>query len=557
MSISNTKLEKLILDLELIDKEKLALAQKKSKEAKMPLDQYLVANEYIKDSELGQIIGDHFEINFVDLTQENIDSELARIIPEKIAQKKQTIVYKQDKENVYVATTNPKNYYFLKSLERKIGKEILVTYATARGISKALRIYKNDALENVTNLVKDIEREPDNQEKIVQLVDSLVEYANDSGASDIHMEPSEKDLAFRLRIDGVMHKITTLPKKLSNLVLTRIKIMSKLRTDEKRSPQDGKFRFKTADGVVDVRVSVVPVTQGENVVMRLLAAKGQRFFLKDLGFLDNDLEKINSLLKSPHGMILITGPTGSGKTTTLYSMLQILHKPEVSVSTIEDPVEYDMEGISQIQVDNKVGLTFARGLRSIVRQDPDIIMVGEVRDQETSSIAVNSAMTGHLVLSTLHANNAPTAIPRLLDMEIEPFLVGSTVNVVIAQRLVRKICEKCRSSYTLEDKEIVKNDSQIEEFFKEKGYGGKKKIRLYKGTGCSNCNGTGYKGRIGIFEVMEMTEGLKPLVLKRVSSDEIMDKSREEGMTTMLEDGLEKVLSGITTLDEVIRVTKL
>ena len=560
-TVSNAKLEELIRDFEIIDEEVLVSARTQADASQMPLGQYLVEHDHIKDAELGQIIADYFKVGFVDLEHTAPEPALAKRIPESVARAKHTLVYKRDKDAAYVATADPANRMFLKSLEQKVGLPLRVAYATPVGIEKALRVYRSDGGNGMQACILSLEKNPDNQEAVVHLVDALVDYAHESGASDIHLEPGEQQLTFRLRIDGVMHTAPTIPKKLSELIVMRIKIMSKLRTDEHRAPQDGKFRFATAnEGAIDVRVSIVPVTGGENVVMRLLATHGRRFLLGDLGFSQKDLKKIHTFIKSPHGMILTTGPTGSGKTTTLYTMLQILHRPEVTIKTIEDPVEYDMEGISQIQVNPKANLTFAQGLRSIVRQDPDIIMVGEVRDQETASIAVNSAMTGHLVLSTLHANNAPTAIPRLLDMDIEPFLVGSTVNVLIAQRLVRKICERCRVSYTPDAKEqhVIQSDAEIRAFFNVKD--SKKDadaLRLYKGTGCPSCNGSGYRGRIGIFEVMEMTEAVKSLVLARASSDDIMKCARKEGMTTMLEDGLQKARDAMTTLEEVIRVTKL
>lgn len=559
-TISNARLAEMIHNLELLDEETLQVARERADESKTPLGQYLVEQDHIKDAELGQVLADHFALGFVDLEQEPVDARAAALLPEPVVRARRTIVYKEDAERAYAATADPENRAFLKSLEQRIGKPLALSYATPLGIERALRVYKDDTGDRIGALIEEIGKTPEKQEAIVHLVDALVDYAYESGASDIHLEPTSTYLVFRLRIDGVMRTALTIPKGLAEVILTRLKIMAKLRTDEKRAPQDGKFRFETErEGAIDVRVSIVPVTQGENVVMRLLSTHGRRFVLSDLGFADTDLKKINRFIKSPHGMILTTGPTGSGKTTTLYTMLQILHKPEVTIETIEDPVEYDMEGIAQIQVNTKANLTFAQGLRSIVRQDPDIIMVGEIRDQETANIAVNSAMTGHLVLSTLHANNAPTAIPRLLDMGIEPFLVGSTVNVLIAQRLVRKVCERCRASYVPDEKErqIIEHDPEIKAFFKREGHTDISKLRLYRGAGCPSCGKSGYKGRVGIFEVMEMSEAIKPLILKRASSDDILAAARKEGMTTMLEDGLHKALAGATTLAEVVRVTKL
>ena len=416
-------------------------------------------------------------------------------------------------------------------------------------------------------------------EQIVKMVDTLLLYGFRNNASDVHVEPFRAKVVVRFRVDGIMHDVLAVPKDFLDPIVTRIKILAKMRTDEHRAAQDGRFRFSAdsknnedaslsvegeSDGTldsgefVDVRVSVVPITEGENVVMRLLASQSRQFGLSDLGFSGDDLKKLENAISSPHGMILVTGPTGSGKTTTLYAILKILNTRDVHISTIEDPVEYNIEGISQIQVNSRTNLTFASGLRSIVRQDPDIIMVGEIRDSETADIAINSAMTGHLVLSTLHANDSATTLPRLLDMGIEPFLVASTVRITIAQRLVRQICEKCRASSSLNAQELamVENDPHIKEVINSIKSGDIGKLMVFRGKGCKVCGDTGYSGRVGIFEALEMKDNIKELVLKRVSSGEIMDMARKNGMRTMLEDGVNKVLEGITTMEEILRVTR-
>lgn len=330
-------------------------------------------------------------------------------------------------------------------------------------------------------------------------------------------------------------------------------MLSKLRTDEHQKAQDGKLVTKIEEDNLDLRVSIVPITNGEKVVMRLLSEKSRQFSLEDLGFSETDLVKVTTAYKKPHGMILSTGPTGSGKTTSLYAILKLLNKREVNIATIEDPVEYDMDGINQIQVNEKTELTFAKGLRSIVRQDPDIILVGEIRDEETAGIAINSAMTGHLVLSTLHTNDAATSIPRLTDMNIEPFLISSTVNIIIAQRLVRKICQNCRVSYESPVKDLTKNlsDASVAKHFK-----GEEKARLYKGQGCPTCQHTGYTGRIGVFEILEITDEIRKAIVDKKPANIIHDLAIKSGMTTMLDDGLEKTKKGLTTIEEVVRVTK-
>ena len=388
-----------------------------------------------------------------------------------------------------------------------------------------------------------------------------MEYAHDNRASDIHIEPLENSVSVRFRIDGILHEAVQYPHALHDKIIFRIKIMARLRTDEHAAAQDGRFDYKKEDARFDIRVSVAPITNGENVVMRLLAESSRRLSLEDLGLSGADLEKIKRASAKPYGMLLSVGPTGSGKTTSLYAILQILNKPEVNIMTIEDPVEYNMEHVQQMQVNSKKDLTFATGLRSIVRQDPDIIMVGEIRDNETADMAINASMTGHLLLSTLHANDAATAFPRLMDMGVEPFLAASSMNIIVAQRLVRKICEKCKRSYFLSKEElnVLKSEPRLSMYIKKiSGKNDFSKIRFYKGEGknCKSCGNTGYSGRIGIFEVMEIIEELRPLITSKASSDIIDKKAKELGMTSMLFDGLTKVSQGVTTLEEIIRATK-
>ena len=371
----------------------------------------------------------------------------------------------------------------------------------------------------------------------------------------MHIEPGEKDIKVRFRIDGILYDVLTLSNNILTLIVTRIKILAKMRTDESRAAQDGKIITRVEGDKVDVRVSVIPTTHGEKVVMRLLSSKGKQFSLEDLGMSPNDMEIVNRAVKKPYGMILSTGPTGSGKTTSLYALVKILNKRDVNICTIEDPVEYDLQGVNQIQVNSKTNLNFAQGLRSLLRQDPDIIMVGEIRDEETASIAVNSAMTGHLVLSTLHTNDAATTLPRLLDMKIEPYLVASTVNIIIAQRLLRRICMKCIISYTLNDKEVeeLKREVNIDRFLNTREL---KEIRFYKGKGCEACNDSGYAGRVGIFEILQIDDDIKNLIMSRTDADQIKKKAIANGMSTMFEDGLNKAIAGQTTLEEIFRVTK-
>lgn len=384
---------------------------------------------------------------------------------------------------------------------------------------------------------------------IIKLVDSLLNYAYESRASDIHIDPAEDKVIVRMRIDGVMHSAFILPKEIQSEVITRLKVLSGLRTDEHQIAQDGRFKFIAKNGIVfDLRVSIVPTYYDENAVLRLLVEQGISLSLEGFGFSERDLRIIKDSIDKPYGMILVTGPTGSGKTTSLYTILKVLNTDEVTIITIEDPIEYSLEKVIQIQVNNQTGLTFANGLRAILRQDPNIIMVGEIRDEETAKIAVNAALTGHLLLSTLHTNDASTALPRLIDMGIEPFLIVSTVNVVVAQRLVRKICSDCKTEkkYSLSALQTF-SGSISPELLKDN-------LTFYTGKGCKTCGNSGYFGRVAIYEVLEVTDAVRESVVSQRGALEIKEIATKEGMTTMLEDGFKKANQGITTIEEILRV---
>lgn len=391
---------------------------------------------------------------------------------------------------------------------------------------------------------------------VIRIVDALLELGYTNRASDIHIEPYEEKTLIRLRIDGLLHDIVEIPPALHELITTRIKILSRLRTDEHAAAQDGKLRARIGDMKIDIRVSIVPVISGEKTVMRILSEKARQFDLQNLGFAPHDIEKIERNMRRPWGMILSTGPTGCGKTTTLYGILKILNRREVNISTIEDPVEYAMENINQIQVNPKTNLTFSNGLRSIVRQDPDIIMVGEIRDEETADIAINSALTGHLVLSTLHTNDSATTLPRLIDMKVEPFLVASTINIAIAQRLVRKNCDQCKEERAVDSVVLEAIKKQLSpELIKKFGFD-QDGLRLMYGRGCETCQMVGYNGRTVIAEVMEMNDQIRQMVMQENNASQILQKAHTEGMTTMIEDGLDKVKKGLTTLEEILRVAQ-
>lgn len=569
MKISPKKLYKILVDPGFIAEKDFNKILKRAEQENKSIEEVLVERNLISDHDLGRVIAEELDIPFIDLRQEGVSEEVLKIIPELVAKVQQVIVFERviskDKKGNKVATlkvamADPENRKMIKWLKKKTGDEIEIYYATPSAIKDTVRFYRKGIQEEFSNIIK---TESEQAQKkgvraedvpIIRIVDTIIHYAYENRASDIHIEPLYDKTRIRFRIDGILHDVLTLPKDIHNLIIARIKILAKLRTDERFASQDGKFIARFEQEKFDIRVSIVPITKGEKIVMRLLSEKIRKFSLENLGMGNEDLMKIEAAAKKPYGMILVTGPTGCGKTTTLYSVLKILNRPQVNISTIEDPVEYDLEGVNQIQVSSKARITFANGLRSIVRQDPDIIMVGEIRDGETANIAINAAMTGHLVLSTMHANTAATNLPRLIDMGIEPFLVSSSINIIISQRLVRKVCAKCRESYEITAKDMRKIN--LSESLIKKIFGTKKRIRVFRGKGCKACVNTGFAGRVGVFEVMEMKNEIQALIMKKANAGEIQQAAIECGMTTMLEDGINKALVGTTTIEEVIRVTK-
>jgi type IV pilus assembly protein PilB len=563
MFITEEEIKKLMLDYGLASQDQLDEILKQIEEEGGSLEHILISKKLITAQNLGQLIADHKKIPFVSLEKVALAAETVKKIPEVMAKSKEVVIFDFADEFMKVAMANPDDTELLRVLERKFKREIKVFYATSQDISNALLIFRDGIEEVFENLmqrhIKDIEKVVSGTEAerdaleipVVRIVDTILKYAFDNRASDIHIEPQEDRVIIRFRVDGILHDVLNIPKPVHNFIVSRIKVMSKLRTDEHMAAQDGKFRLHEQSVKVDVRVSIIPITEGEKVVMRLLTEHARELSLQDLGFSDAAYEILKHAMKKPHGMILSTGPTGSGKTTTLYGVMQILNKRSVNISTIEDPVEYDIKGVNQVQVDGRKKLTFANGLRSLLRQDPDVIMVGEIRDEETAGIAINSALTGHLVLSTLHTNDAATTLPRLLDMKIERFLVASSVNLAIAQRLVRRICTKCITSYSPDEKETeeIKRLIDLNKLL-DKG----ETLTLYKGKGCSNCSYTGYSGRVGIFEMLVMSDAIKDLVMENANAGDIKKQAIAEGMTTILEDGFTKAINGATTLEEVLRV---
>jgi type IV pilus assembly protein PilB len=529
-----------------------------AKNSSIDFGEALVEKNVISDENLNLLIADHMKFPYIVLSKIPIPEDISHIIPEKIARKKKVIAFARDETGIKVAMADPRDTSVFDMITQKTGAKVFPYYASERDISNSFKIYKKDLQKTFDTMIKEVMARLGttvaNDAPIAKIVDMLVNYAYQYRTSDIHIEPQEEDTIVRFRMDGVLHDVLSLPKVLHDRVVTRIKVLSRLRTDEHLSAQDGKMRIKLAEENLDIRVSILPIVDGEKVVLRLLASQSSKFSLSNLGMNDKDFKKITDAINKSYGMILSTGPTGSGKSTSIYVVLKILNSREKNITTVEDPVEYRLKGINQIQVNTKTGLTFANGLRSILRQDPNVIFVGEIRDNETAGIAVNAALTGHLVLSTLHTNDAATALPRLTDMKIEPFLVASTVNVIIAQRLLRKICDMCKTSVNVSKENLIK---QVPAALVEKYFGQKEEYTLYKGAGCKVCHTTGYNGRVGLFEVLEVSKAIKELITKKADSDSIVQKAIEEGMTTMLEDGLQKVTKGITSLEEVLRVTKV
>ncbi|MDP2585963.1 MAG: GspE/PulE family protein [Candidatus Levybacteria bacterium] len=548
MLITNEQLKSLVIKNGLIEEKGFSEIEEEAKSSGYTIAETLVEKDIVSDENLGILISDFLKYPFIILAKITIPSDVFNIIPEKMARRKKVIPFTKDATGVKLAMEDPSNKELVQMISKKIGLPVTTYLATEQDISNALKIYRKDLQKTFDQLIKTSEI------PMSKIVDLLIGYASQDKASDVHIEPQEKDSLVRFRIDGILHDVLFLPKSLHDQIITRIKILSRLRTDEHLSPQDGKMRIALEEEEIDVRVSILPVTEGEKAVLRLLSSKFRKFSLVDLGMNEKDLKKVTSAYSKSYGMILSTGPTGSGKTTSIYAIVKLLNTREKNITTIEDPAEYRIKGVNQINVNAKTNLTFANGLRSILRQDPNIIFVGEIRDSETAGIAVNASLTGHLVLSTLHTNDAATALPRLIDMNVEPFLVASTVNVIIAQRLVRKICEVCKGTRSITKEELLKN---LPENVISKYVGEKNSIIIYQGAGCKICKATGYSGRIGVFEVLEITKGIRDLITKRNDADVILQKAIDEGMTTMLDDGLEKVLKGLTTIEEILRVTKI
>ncbi|PIZ01069.1 secretion system protein E [bacterium (Candidatus Howlettbacteria) CG_4_10_14_0_8_um_filter_40_9] len=629
MKIKNDVLKEILVAYKTLPEEKIDTAVSASKQSGTPLLQVLINKKYLTEKEIYEVFAKYLKIPFVDLDDVQAPKELLAKLPEKVAQKYKAVVYGEDNGHLMIAMEDPSDFQSVQFIEKILDYKIQIHLASPKGISTVLEQYKGGLSTEITKAMKSDEEEEGKEElkgeelqedvkeiveeaPVAKAINIILEYAVNSRASDIHIEPREGYVHIRFRIDGVLRDTMSLPTQILSSLVSRIKILSNLRIDEHRIPQDGRIKVDVGGKKIALRVSTLPIMDGEKVVMRILDEGTRAATIEELGFKGAAMDIIKKSLKKPHGMTLVTGPTGSGKSTTLYSLLSSLNTIGVNISTVEDPVEYRIQGINQTQVNPKVGMTFASGLRALLRQDPDVIMVGEIRDAETAEMAIHAALTGHIVLSTLHTNNASGTLPRLLDMGSEPFLIASTVNCVIAQRLVRKVCPHCKEAYAPTEEAIteLKKDFGLTKMFlgskpeKEKGKqpvsSTERKIMpsheislekksilteiaedptilnrgiketdkshpktshsldivLYRGKGCSKCEQTGYLGRMGIFEVLEVNDEIGDMIIKRVSSEEMEKKSIENGMLTMQQDGFLKALEGFTTVEEVIRVTK-
>lgn len=528
----------------------------------------LISKGYITEDYLYNLVASHLGVERANLNVRGIDRKVLSLIDEKFCREKGIIPFAQDADKtIDVAMEDPSDLPTIEFLEHKLGARIRPFLASPRDMAKGFSLFGSELTEDFkkiidqnvrTSLEKKINLANDEdaaaQLPVVDIVNSLLAYGASLNASDIHIEELEDVVMVRFRIDGILYEIIRMPKEIQSAIVARIKLLGALKIDEHQRPQDGRFRFNSMPTVIDVRVSILPTLYGEKIVMRLLPASQRPLSLAEVGMLEDTAQLVMDNMKKTYGMMLVTGPTGSGKTTTLYAVLNLLNQPQVNIVTIEDPIEYNIKYINQIQINPVAGITFAAGLRSILRQDPNIIMVGEIRDEETGEIAVNAALTGHLLLSSLHTNDAPTAVPRLMDMKIQPFLIAAVLNLVLAQRLVRKICIDCIESYPISP-ELEKD---LREQLKLIGVDAQSMPHtLYRGKGCKACNNTGYRGRMGIFEAFEVSENIRKIIISgKFSLDDIVKTARQNGMVTMFEDGLRKAALGMTTIEEVLRVIR-
>ncbi len=584
-------MEQMLKTAKLASDERVATLKDEAVRSKRPLQDLVLSNELIDEPSLTKLYSQTTGTPYIELSPSDIPAEVLNKIPERIARQYNAVLFKEDEDGMlHLAMDDPDDIQAVNFIEKQIGDNVKIYLASKDNILNCLENYAGDVGAKLSDVI-DVQREDDASSQkvtesdiaedspIAQTVNLLLEYAIRSSASDIHIEPREDFVQIRYRIDGVLHEVNRLPRNVIGALVSRVKILANLKIDERRIPQDGRFKIKVGGHQYALRVSTLPVADGEKIVMRILNESTQAVTLEDLGYWGHSLRVLRDSLHEANGMILVTGPTGSGKSTSLFSILTSLNTPDVNISTVEDPVEYKISGVNQTQTNPKAGMTFASGLRALLRQDPNIIMVGEIRDGETANLGVQAALTGHLVFSTLHTNNAATTLPRLLDMDIEPFLIASTVRSIVGQRLVRRLCMTCRQNYQPDEKALqalretfslndaaIANLHALEEQASKEKVGGDAPLSstatsfttLWKQSseGCDDCNGSGFRGRVGIYEVLGNSDAMQKLIVSNATSSQIQEQAILEGMITMQIDGLVKALRGITTIEEILRATK-
>lgn len=572
LPISQEKLKTILLKAKVIKEEDWTEADRNANRRRRGIEEVLIERGLFNERYLYELIGDSLKIPYINLRKYRLDTEILKELDDQVVHEARAIPFEKQGNKLKVAFVDPTDKNSVELIKKHTKKSIIPYITNYKGFLFAARLYKKDMKAEITRILNaKYEKAPDGKTldtevPIIKVIDSILESAMFEQASDIHIEALPDAVVVRLRVDGDLQDKIELPSTIHDALVARIKILANLRTDEHRVPQDGRFSFRVDEEEESVRVSVIPAFYGEKVVMRLLTDEAQDMTLADIGFSERHIEAMDRQIKKPFGMILVCGPTGSGKTTTLYAILNILNTEEVNICTIEDPIEYGINRINQTQVNIKAGYDFVTGLRSLLRQDPDIIMIGEIRDNDTAQISVRAGLTGHLVLSTLHTNNASGVPPRLLDMGVEPYLIASTLNVVIAQRLVRRICQNCIYSYILSKDELktLAKEFNLEEMisrFKKLGiieskYESFAELNFYRGKGCDRCSSSGYRKRLSVLEILENTDKIQHKIINNAPSSEIEDVAKEEGMITIFEDGMQKALMGLTTIDEVLSIKR-
>ncbi len=567
VSIPDDKLKELVVGDGIITAEIFDAVAEEARRMGQSVADILIARNYITQEYLLDILARFFGVERIALMGRALEEAMVQTVPENIARERRVIVFAKNSDESYaIAMENPVDLEAIAYLERFLKTAVHPYFVSSEDLNYGFTFYGRRSADSFKKIIEDniamslqskasgdIEAAEDIP--IVAIVDTIISYAISSRASDIHIEALEKEVLVRYRIDGILHEVARIPRAVHQAIAARIKLLAALKLDEHSKPQDGRFRYVIGVDEMDIRVGVMPTLYGEKIVMRLLSATQRPQSLEELGLFDDHAALVRENIKKTYGMILVTGPTGSGKTTTLYSIMNALNKPDVNIVTIEDPIEYNMKYINQTQVNAAQGISFMTGLREIVRQDPNIIMVGEIRDQETADIAVQAALTGHLVLSTLHTNDASTAIPRLFDLKVLPFLAAAVLNIILAQRLVRRICLACITSYAPDETVAQQVARELKELKLDNASA--MPTLLFKGAGCSTCGNTGYKGRIGIFEIMNVTEDVRRIIAgAHFTLDALYGQMKKDSMMTLFEDGMRKVGRGMTTIDEVLRVIR-